>query len=181
MSLRICSRDILFTPFRVCRRDGGYYKPFAIAKEKGGEDRNRTYPATCVATTVLKTARATRHPSLSETQKTSNVDSRSPDRSPLPERHCGPSAGFPARRIQRPTSNVELRAGWSERDDYLIALMARTIVSKSGQSPESSLEWRSLPLARISNAPPLEGMRVSDLMRSPSSRILAAKLTALGV
>ena len=30
-----------------------------------GEDRNRTYLATCVATTVLKTARATRHPSLS--------------------------------------------------------------------------------------------------------------------
>jgi hypothetical protein len=142
-------------PLRVCRRDGGDYKLFAIAKEKGGEDRNRTYPATCVATTVLKTARATRHPSLSETQKTSNV--------------------------QRPTSNVELRAGWSERDDYLIALMARTMASKSGQSPESSLEWRSLPLARISKAPPLEGMRVSDLMRSPSSRILAAKLTALGV
>src|SRR5439155_253822 len=28
---------------------------------------------------------------------------------------------------------------------------------------------------------PLEGIRVSDLLRSPSSRILAAKLTAFGV
>src|SRR5947208_10076921 len=34
-------------------------------RRSGGEDRNRTYLATCVATTVLKTARATRHPSLS--------------------------------------------------------------------------------------------------------------------
>src|SRR4030095_9213111 len=32
------------------------------------EDRNRTYLATCMATTVLKTARATRHPSLSRSQ-----------------------------------------------------------------------------------------------------------------
>jgi hypothetical protein len=36
-------------------------------------------------------------------------------------------------------------------------------------------------LARISKAPPPEGIRVSDLMRSPSSRIFAAKLTAFGV
>jgi hypothetical protein len=36
-------------------------------------------------------------------------------------------------------------------------------------------------LARISKAPPLDGISVSDLMRSPSSRILAAKLTAFGV
>jgi hypothetical protein len=36
-------------------------------------------------------------------------------------------------------------------------------------------------LARISKAPPLEGTRVSDLMRSPSSRILVVKLTAFGV
>jgi hypothetical protein len=43
-------------------------------RRSGGEDRNRTYLATCVATTVLKTARATRHPSLSEEKKeTSNV------------------------------------------------------------------------------------------------------------
>jgi hypothetical protein len=56
-----------------------------------------------------------------------------------------------------------------------------TMESKSGQSPESSLEWSNLPLARISNAPPLEGTRVSALMRSPSSRIWVAKLTAFGV
>ena len=40
---------------------------------RGGEDRNRTYPATCATTTVLKTARATRHPSLSRKKKMSNV------------------------------------------------------------------------------------------------------------
>jgi len=70
---------------------------------------------------------------------------------------------------------------WSDesRDqDFLIAL---TMASKSGQSPDWSLEWSSLPLAWISNAPPPDGMRVSDLIRSPSSRIFAAKLTAFGV
>src|SRR2546430_17348420 len=65
--------------------------------------------------------------------------------------------------------------------DYLSFLTALTMSSKSGQSPVSSLEWSSLPLARISQAPPLEGISVSDLLRSPSSRILAAKLTAFGV
>jgi len=68
-----------------------------------------------------------------------------------------------------------------EAIDYLIFLIALTMASKSGQSPVSSLEWRSLPLARISKAPPLEGTSVSDLIRSPSSRILVAKLTAFGV
>jgi len=139
-------------------------------QEGGGEDRNRTYLATCAATTVLKTARATRHPSLSQKKKTSNV--------------------------QRPTSNVEVEApggvvafpSWEVDSfpdrrigDYLSFLIALTISSKSGQSPVSSLEWSNLPLARISKAPPLEGISVSDLMRSPSSRILAAKLTAFGV
>ena len=65
--------------------------------------------------------------------------------------------------------------------DYFAFLIALTISSKSGHSPDSSLEWSSLPLARISKAPPLEGISVSDLMRSPSSRILVAKLTAFGV
>jgi len=66
-------------------------------------------------------------------------------------------------------------------DNYFAFLIALTISSKSGHSPESSLEWSSLPLARISKAPPLDGISVSDLMRSPSSRILVAKLTAFGV
>jgi hypothetical protein len=68
-----------------------------------------------------------------------------------------------------------------EEKVYLAFLIAPTMESKSGQSPESSLEWSNLPLARISKAPPLEGTSVSDLMRSPSSRILVAKLTAFGV
>jgi hypothetical protein len=70
---------------------------------------------------------------------------------------------------------------WSDegRDqDFLIAL---TMASKSGQSPDWSLEWSSFPLAWISKAPPPEGISVSDLIRSPSSRIFAAKLTAFGV
>ena len=72
-----------------------------------------------------------------------------------------------------------LQKGNSTR--YLIFLIDLTTSSKSGQSPVSSLEWSSLPLARISKAPPLDGISMSDLMRSPSSRILAAKLTAFGV
>src|SRR5438132_4747365 len=109
----------------------------ALQAKAGGEDRNRTCPGSCEPTTVLKTARTTRHPSLSGKKK--------------------------------------------KTIDYLTFLSALTTASKSGQSPESSLEWSSLPLARISKAPPPEGMSVSDLMRSPSSRILVAKLTALGV
>src|SRR5213596_1375221 len=78
VSLRICSRDIevhLLSPaavavalwatcaFRTAKR-------LQELQGKSGEDRNRTYLATCVATTVLKTARATRHPSLSKKTKT---------------------------------------------------------------------------------------------------------------
>src|SRR4029453_17488917 len=70
VSLRICSRDMWFTSFVVLPPAGRWLhgdRRSAIEnrKCKGGEDRNRTYLATCVATTVLKTARATRHPSLS--------------------------------------------------------------------------------------------------------------------
>ena len=92
-----------------------------------------------------------------------------------------PLAGYGAGGAQQPTSNVELKQKISKRIAYLIFLIAVTMESKSGQSPDSSLEWSSFPLARISKAPPLEGMRVSDAMRSPSSRILVAKLTAFGV
>src|SRR5438046_5216870 len=91
VSLRICSRDIevhLLSPVTAVAVALWATRAFRTAKrlqelqKKTGEDRNRTYPATCVATTVLKTARATRHPSLSRKKKTSNV--------------------------QRPTSNVQL-------------------------------------------------------------------------
>src|SRR5881296_853047 len=150
VSLRICSRDIevhLPSPATAVAVALWATCAFRTAKRlqelqgKSGEDRNRTYLATCVATTVLKTARATRHPSLSEFRISD----------------CG------------------------LRKDYFAFLIALTTTSKSGQSPVSSLEWSNLPLARISKAPPLEGIKVSDLMRSPSSRILAAKLTAFGV
>src|SRR5216117_3439761 len=81
VSLRICSRDIevhLLSPVTAVAVALWATRAFRTAKrlqelqKKTGEDRNRTYPATCVATTVLKTARATRHPSLSRKKKTSN-------------------------------------------------------------------------------------------------------------
>src|SRR5438128_224342 len=68
----------------------------------GGEDRNRTYlgPAVAGSTTVLKTARTTRHPSLSRSnEKTPNV--------------------------QRPTSNIELQTNNCALD-YLSFLIAVT-------------------------------------------------------
>src|SRR5881296_1259274 len=70
VSFRICSRDIPFTPFRIAAATVALWATCAFRAAKriqeiGGEDRNRTYLATCAATTVLKTARATRHPSLS--------------------------------------------------------------------------------------------------------------------
>src|SRR6266496_2316019 len=115
-----------------------------------------------------KTARATRHPSLSGEERTPNAESIREQAS------------------QRRSANAQCRKNggleyWSIENAGQAFLIALTMASNSGQSPVSSLEWRSLPLARISKAPPLEGMSVSDLMRSPSSRILAAKLTAFGV
>src|SRR5215475_698889 len=89
VSLRICSRDMRFTSFEGVVPPTGRWlqcnrkSKIENRKSNGGEDRNRTYLATCVTTTVLKTARATRHPSLSEGGKeTSNS--------------------------QRPTSNIQL-------------------------------------------------------------------------
>src|SRR5215217_4741916 len=90
VSLRICSRDIDVTSFQSVGSPTGRWLQLNRKSEIenreliGGEDRNRTYLATCVATTVLKTARATRHPSLSGAQKTPNT--------------------------QRPTSNAEFLA-----------------------------------------------------------------------
>src|SRR5437870_6578917 len=137
------------------------------------EDRNRTYrgPACARSTAVLKTARATRHPSLSRLRI-------GPSRTGM---DCRLRKEKKTSNAERPEPNVELKQEKNCAIDYLSFLIDLTIASKSGQSPESSLEWRSLPLARISKAPPLEGMSVSDLMRSPSSRILVAKLTAFGV
>src|SRR5881296_2829977 len=97
VSLRICSRDIevhLLSPATAVAVALWATCAFRTAKRlqelqgKSGEDRNRTYLATCAATTVLKTARATRHPSLSRKKKTPNSDKS--------------RAG-----AQRPTSNAE--------------------------------------------------------------------------
>ena len=142
-----------------------------------------------MATTVLKTARATRHPSLSGVQKTPNTQRPTSNaeflarearfgvrRSAKGRIRCGElDAAF-----ERLTTSHGLRT-YKRLAGYFAFLIALTISSKSGHSPDSSLEWSSLPLARISKAPPLDGISVSDLMRSPSSRILAAKLTAFGV
>src|SRR5262249_12431767 len=118
-----------------------------------------------MTTTVLKTARATRHPSLSGLPI---ADCR------LPIEFFARGARFGMRRLDAAIENSQQKKPESSLA-YLVFLTALTISSKSGQSPESSLEWSSLPLARISKAPPLDGIRVSDLMRSPSSRILVAK------
>src|SRR5438093_2383462 len=146
---------------------------------RGGEDRNRTYLATRAATTVLKTARATRHPSLSQKKKMLKAE-----RPVSNAEFFARGARFGLRRLDAAFETATRNAGLKTNQNalaYLVFLIVLTISSKSGQSPVSSLEWSSLPLARISKAPPLEGISVSDLMRSPSSRILAAKLTAFGV
>src|SRR5436190_23121526 len=80
----------------------------------GGEDRNRTYQGPQNGpTTVLKTARATRHPSLSGRAKTSNVQ--------------------PIRQAQgKLTSNVRIRKKRKRKGDYLRALICCEIWSKSG-------------------------------------------------
>ncbi len=79
MSLRICSRDIVVTsfPFVAWGFLPMYHRQDADCDGKSGEDRNRTYPGPAVAgsTTVLKTARATRHPSLSWKEKAEKLKS----------------------------------------------------------------------------------------------------------
>ena len=158
---------------------GNRLSAFENQKWRSGEDRNRTYLATCVTTTVLKTARATRHPSLSEIKKTPDVQRPTSNAEFLAR-----EARFGVRRLDAAFHNAMHSPQLKKPQRvlaYLIFLIALTISSKSGHSPDSSLEWSSLPLARTSKAPPLEGISVSDLIRSPSSRILAAKLTAFGV
>src|SRR6476620_7504646 len=85
VSFRICSRDMWFTSFPIAAAVAVALRAtraFRTAKrlqgliQIRGEDRNRTYLATCVATTVLKTAKATRHPSLSGLQKIPNAQPR---------------------------------------------------------------------------------------------------------
>ena len=73
VSLRICSRDIQVTSsLRRCTGEAfallGASETVALQRNYCGEDRNRTYlgPGYAEPTTVLKTARTTRHPSLSE-------------------------------------------------------------------------------------------------------------------
>ena len=128
------------------RPQGGGYRAIENRKWKNGEDRNRTYlgPACTGSTTVLKTARATRHPSLSGLrieEKTPNPERRTPNaelkriRSNLGRCHLRqglpPSLrfGVTGRRAREGPSHIHLA--------FLIAL---TMVSKSGQSPDSSLE-----------------------------------------
>jgi hypothetical protein len=72
----------------------GVVSTFRFRKtEASGEDRNRTCPGSCEPTTVLKTARATRHPSLSRKEN-----------------------------IQRSTPNIERRISEEEKDEGLLKL-----------------------------------------------------------
>src|SRR5512133_3557077 len=113
VSFRICSRDMWFTSFPVAVAVAVVLRAtraFRTAKrlqgliQIRGEDRNRTYLATCVVTTVLKTARATRHPSLSGLQKTPNVQRPMSDAEILAR-----EARFEGRRLhatfERPTTS----------------------------------------------------------------------------
>ena len=97
----------------------------------GGEDRNRTYLATCVATTVLKTAKATRHPSLSGLQKTPNAQPRKRRNgagcSTSNAEFFAREARFGVRRLdaafERPTTSHGLRT--RQAIDWLFCLLDR--------------------------------------------------------
>src|SRR5438270_6790356 len=122
VSLRICSRDISFTSFQsICRgRRVACLMRLTeppLQKKFGGEDRNRTYlgPAVAGSTTVLKTARTTRHPSLSGLwigRSRTGID-------------CG---------LRKDRQSV------GSKIDQEVFLITLTMALKSGQSPESSLE-----------------------------------------
>ena len=55
---------------------------------------------------------------------------------------------------------------------------ALRIASGSGNCPVASLEWIFLPLTVTSNAPPPEGMNVSDLTSCLSRNSFSARPTA---
>src|ERR1700736_2893576 len=91
------------SPPRPGLRQANRKSAIANLKSGGGEDRNRTCPGSYEPTTVLKTARATRHPSLSEKKETSNP--------PPPRTGSAVASVRPAfardglRRGERPTPN----------------------------------------------------------------------------
>src|SRR5215475_14008517 len=138
VSFRICSRDMRFTSFEGVVPPTGRWlqcnrkSKIENRKLNGGEDRNRTYLATCAATTVLKTARATRHPSLSGLPI---ADCR------LPIELCARVARFVVRRFHAAFQRWALWGELQKRKcgaHYLAFLIALTISAKSGHSPDSS-------------------------------------------
>lgn len=114
------------TPLRAAQDD----------ERVGGEDRNRTYlgPGYAEPTTVLKTARTTRHPSLSklliaDCQLRIEIFAR--------------EARLGVRRLDA-AFEISARGSLLRKSRSALAhlnfLIAATMASKSGQSPVSSLE-----------------------------------------
>jgi hypothetical protein len=172
--LRICSRDMRITSLQELP-----IANFQMPIEESGEDRNRTYLDRLGSTAILKIARATRHPSLSGKRRNflGKQERRNGRHHHLMFRDVKQDRETRENSAPRSFSCVPAFLGDSQAFVFLICL---TSASKSGHSPVASLEWSSFPLALTSKAPPLEGTSVRDAIRSPSSRILAAKLTALG-
>jgi hypothetical protein len=150
VSLRICSRDMRSPPFpdvSGLKFDVGWEAAVGATSNLvhrtsnllGGEDRNRTYlgPACAGSTTVLKTARATRHPSLSPEKKTCwSIGVTEYWRAELPRSLA---------KARRESGRCLLRQGLRRAREgpshiHLAFLIALTTASKSGQSPDSSLE-----------------------------------------
>src|SRR5262249_39023913 len=147
VSLRICSRDMSFTSFRsFCHSERSRGIPVNCPsvpllvstslpahnnswKSNGGEDRNRTYLVPPSGTTaVLKTARTTRHPSLSRLQKTPSAEffARSA-RFRLRRSAAGRSSrGELDAAFERRTPNDELQK-WKRASGYFAFLIALTI------------------------------------------------------
>ena len=201
--MRSCSRDITTTSFlplgrnqfgnqKTRKRKQPEAKLFSnspgflaseLSSSEGGEDRNRTYPGPQNGpTTVLKTARATRHRSLSgkRIRKPENQEKKGAGSKALFQLSWLPGFGIDLLQSEGGEDGNRIPSFPGFRA-YFAFLICLTTSSKSGHSPVSSLEWSFLPLAVTSKAPPLEGTSVSDAIRSPRSSILVAKLTAFGV
>ena len=150
----------------------------------GGEGANRTLPGPrSEPTTVLKTAGATRHPSLSGANRgsTPNAGPRASNRCrrTLPRGRFPvliPDHGIAGR--QRPDN--ERASGRPLPRTQIFALIVLRSASKSGNPPVSALEWTFWPLRLTSKTPPLEGTSFNEPIRCFRVNSLSARPTALG-
>lgn len=155
-----------------------YMLPSSFFPRVGGEGANRTLlDPQREPTTVLKTARATRHPSLSRKPKRGTLKTK--PRTPIAESSHPPAA------LQCPVFGAggsALSPGPGEQREAALLQRAERIAlrsaSGSGNCRDSSFEWSFFPLTVTSKQPPLDGISSRLPICCLSFKSLSARPTA---